>query len=182
MTTKLNIDQLSDEELMANFIHQKDQKSFELLYQRYFDSLSKYLGWLNNDLGKGKDIAQNIFLKIYQKPNSFDYSKVFKIWLFSIAKNQTKNEWRNEALRIKHQNLFSDQQKITASQNIPNDTRLRDLKSALDSLSENHREVFVLKYSNNLTIQEISEICNCSVGTVKSRLFYALQKLKNKLS
>jgi len=181
MTIKIKPTQNSDEALMNRFINHQEEDAFGILYQKYFPLLSKYLGWLNNDLEKGKDLAQNIFLKIYQNPNAFDHSKNFKVWIFSIAKNHWKNEIRDTSTRLKHHELFSKLPVESFSEKEINSKRLKDLKIALEDLSENHREVFVLKYSNNLSLQEISEVCNCSVGTVKSRLFYALQNLKKSL-
>lgn len=181
MISNMKIEDLTDEQLMESFASQKDEAAFGQLYQRYFQMMSKYLGWQLHDQEKGKDLAQNIFLKIYQKPSLFDTAKNFKVWLFIIAKNQMKNELRNEAIRSKHLENIVQLPINDSEDKTENAHRLTQIKTELENLSENHREVFVLKYSNNLTIQEISEICNCSVGTVKSRLFYALQKLKNKL-
>jgi len=56
---------------------------------------------------------------------------------------------------------------------------MKRIRLAINDLSPNHREVMILKYSSNFTIAEISEICGCSEGTVKSRLFYAIKKLKS---
>ncbi|MEM6964730.1 MAG: RNA polymerase sigma factor [Bacteroidota bacterium] len=177
----MKIKELTDEQLMESFASQNDEVAFGQLYRKYFPMMSKYLGWQLHDPEKGKDLAQNIFLKIYQKSSLFDTSKNFKVWLFIIAKNQMKNELRNEAIRSKHLENIAILPTNENEEKADHTQRLQQLKTELAQLSENHREVFVLKYSNNLTLQEISEICNCSVGTVKSRLFYALQKLKNKL-
>ncbi len=172
----------NDEQLMEAFSREGQQEAFGLLYRRYFSALSKYIAWLSGDMEKGKDIAQNIFVKIYQHPASFDSSRNFRVWLFSIAKNQWKNDLRNEAVRRRHLALLPiDTQGVVPDQNATAEQR-RLLLAALNSLPERHKEVFVLKYTNNLTIKEISEICSCREGTVKSRLFYALKKLKEELN
>lgn len=176
---------MPDEVLMKNFIRHHDNDAFSYLYKRHFPPLCKYIGWISGDLEKGKDIAQSIFIKIYQNPASFDSSRKFNVWLFSIAKNQWKNELRNEAIRNKHQELliFEIADETSADDDSANNTKkLKSLNTELEALSETHKEVFILKYSNNLTIKEISEVCDCSEGTVKSRLFYALKKLKDKLN
>ena len=56
-----------------------------------------------------------------------------------------------------------------------------NVQRAMAALSEIQKEVFLLKYNSNLTIAEISEICQCSEGTVKSRLFYAMKILRAQL-
>jgi RNA polymerase sigma-70 factor (ECF subfamily) len=154
---------LPDEALMDAFVGHRVDKAYSILYQRYFEDLSKYLSWLSYDKDKGKDLAQSVFLKIYQKPELFDLSKNFKVWLFTVAKNQWKNEIRNEAVRLKHQEQFSQMPQATFPTKDLQNEKLKKLNQSLEQLSENHREVFVLKYSNNLTISEISKICNCSV-------------------
>lgn len=173
------LDHLEDEELVTLFVNSQDEKAFSCLYQRYFLSLTKYLGWLINDRNQAKDIVQNIFLKIYQSPTLFDTSRHFKTWLFVIAKNQWKNELRSQINREKHSKILALQPQDTAE--TKEDNRLKNLSKALEQLSESHKEVFVLKYSNGLTIREISQVLSCSEGTVKSRLFYALRKTKEVL-
>jgi len=178
---------LSDEALMEIFVKHQDKAAFICLYKRYFVPLSKYIAWLSNDWEQGRDIAQNIFLKVYQKPSLFDSLQNFKIWLFSIAKNRWKNELRNATVRSQHRLLASlETEKVLPEYEIEetnkNRIKLDQIQLALEDLSEAHKEVFVLKYLNNLTIKEISEICECSEGTVKSRLFYALKKLKENLN
>ncbi len=180
---KKNSKKLSDEMLMEAFIQHRDKEAFIHIYNRYFSTLSKYVSWLANDLDLGKDIAQNIFMKIYHRPEMFDPSRNLKVWLFSVAKNQWKNELRNKANKLKHQ-PFIIKNSIINIQESDDDIKIRRLESlnmALASLSENHKEVVILKYSNNLTIKEISSVLNCSEGTVKSRLFYALKCLKKEV-
>lgn len=170
----------TDEERMRLFAQEGKEDNFKILYQKYFPILSKYMAWISSDFEQGRDIAQNILLKIYQNPKQFNTERNFKVWLFSIAKNQWKNELRNKAVQdrenplVQYQLSIADEEKDDSE----NKERMRLLKSGMDQLSESHKEVFILKYSNNLSIKEISEVCSCSEGTVKSRLFYAMKYLK----
>lgn len=170
----------SDEELMRQFSLSRSDEYFSELYQRYFVSLAKYLSWLCGNKDQGQDIAQSIMLKIYQNPLLFDSSRNFKVWLFSISKNQWKNEIRDEAVRKKHLESLRIVEENEPEQ-IDHKEKLSLLEAALSKLSESHREVFILKYSNNLSIKEISKVCALSEGTVKSRLFYALKNLKDQV-
>ncbi len=165
---------------MEAFIQNRNPDVFAHIYKRHYTTLSKYVAWLTNDVELGKDITQNIFLKIYNRPEIFDASRNLKVWLFTIAKNQWKNELRNRAIRLKHQVFLSSKwaNEVKESEQEEKEIRLKRLNNAVVNLSETHKEVFVLKYSNNLTIKEISEVVNCSEGTVKSRLFYALKHLR----
>lgn len=172
----------TDEALLQAYLRKRDKDAYGQLYERHFPSLSKYIAWQVHDLEKGKDLAQNIFLKLYQNPNSFDTSRNFKVWLYTVAKNRWKNELRNEAIRTKHRALVPVETETFLPEQTEKDERLKNLDQALGSLSENHKEVFILKYSNGLSIKEIAEVCACSEGTVKSRLFYALKYLKTELN
>ena len=128
----------------------------------------------------GRDGAQNILVKVYQNPGQFDFNQNFKVWLFSIANNQWKNELRKKTIRERENEGIKYQLKIVESESEVSDSdqKMNKIKLGLKELSETHREIFILKYSNNLTIKEISEIYSCSEGTIKSRLFYAMKYLK----
>jgi len=127
-----------------------------------------------------EDIAQNILVKLFHKPTLFDTSKNLKVWLFVAAKNYIKNQHRNISTRSAHLELLKSTTNSIqeTDQSSVNNTRLQQMQNSIKQLSEDHREVITLKYSNNLTIQEISEVLECSQGTVKSRLFYAIKKMR----
>ncbi len=173
--------QVSDEQLMQGYVLSRNTEYYTLLYNRYFTVLSKYLYWLCGDMEKSKDIAQNIFVKLYTRPELFDQSGNFKVWLFSIAKNNWKNDLRSSSSQLKLRNSLAqltphkeDLEEIELDQG----NAKRKIENAMMKLSEKHREVITLKYSSNLSIQEMAEVLNCSSGTIKSRLFYALTKMK----
>lgn len=172
----------SDEDLLRNFSATHNRQSFDVLYSRYFRSLWKYLKWLSHETDGCADIAQNIFLKLYEKPEICDPNRNFKVWLFSSAKNLWKNEIRNRSTRQEHLRSLATQEAKYPEDTDTQSARLAAISKAIEGLNETHREVFVLKYSNNLSIEEIAEICQLPQGTVKSRLFYALKQLKNKVN
>jgi len=172
----------SDEGLLRDYINSKSRQSFDILYSRYFRSLWKYLAWLSGETDCCADIAQNIFLKLYERPGICDPNRNFKVWLFSSAKNQWKNELRNRNTRQQHLVYLASSEQQIVSDNDGRQERLESIFKAVESLNETHKEVFVLKYSNNLSIQEIAEVCQLPPGTVKSRLFNALKQLKNKVN
>lgn len=176
-----NLDNRSDEELMRLFIDSKKQELFGVIYQRHFVSLSKYLNWLIGDIEQAKDIAQNIFMKIHDNPSLFKPTGNFKVWLFTIAKNQWKNALRNNTLRKTRHREFSNSIGQESNENALDDVNGKKLRlnKAMNELSDDHKEIIVLKYSNNLSLNEIAGVLKCSEGTVKSRLFYALDNLKD---
>lgn len=171
---------MDDAQLMEAFTANKSRELFSTIYQRNHKELFRFTTWLSGDTELARDITQNVFLKVFTKPQLFDSSKPLKVWLFSIAKNQWKNEVRHRSVRQNHAesialNVPSEVDNLDQTKN------KKALQIALNTLSFEHKEVVLLKYSNNLTIEEISAYLDCSEGTVKSRLFYALKKLRKEL-
>ncbi|MBD0404441.1 RNA polymerase sigma factor [Flammeovirga sp. EKP202] len=171
---------LTDEELMTQFIDRNNTKAFEVLYHKYFVLLAKYLGWLSGNMELGKDIAQSTFLKVLNKSYVFNTKKSFKVWLYVIAKNNWLNEQRKLDRYTKEENTEPSIQEDLFDTNNEVD-QLQRMNVILNTLSELHRETFVLKYLDNLSIQEIAETMDCSEGTVKSRLFYAMKNMRSKM-
>lgn len=175
----------SDEELMRR-ITQGETEAFDELYQRYSGKMLNYFyRLLNQEEEKAQDMLQDLFMKLVEKPHLFDPSKRFSTWIYAIASNMVKNEYRSREVR-KIMTRPGDLSRlrlpgIDAEPNLDFRAFAHGLEDALTDLSESHREVFVLRYQEELSIKEISEIMCCSEGTVKSRIFYALRKLSKKL-
>lgn len=164
-----------------------DSSAFEEVYDRYASKMMNYfhrLLW--KDRLKAEDFTHELFTKIIQKPESFDPSRSFKTWLFSIANNMCKNEYKKAEVRknaddiIKHDiDVQSDGSYILNA--LDREKFNADLDRELSKLDENHRLTFELRYRQEFSIKEISEMLNCSEGTVKSRIFYTLKKIGKKL-
>lgn len=172
---------LSDEELFNLFALKGDSSAYEKIYSRYFSVLAKYAAWSLEDSESAKDLVQSILLKLYEKPELFDSSQSLKVWLFSVLKNRIKNEWRNKNTRQKILDKIPFEN--TENEEEPDrNHQFQKIQSAINHLSEKHKEIFLLKYSSNLTIPEISESMNISVGTVKSRLFYSVRAIRQHIN
>jgi RNA polymerase sigma-70 factor (ECF subfamily) len=177
---------LSDEQLMVH-IQKGDTVAFDEIYFRYSRKLLFYFyRMLGGDKEKAQDFLQDLFLKIVQKPEYFDCDKKFSNWIFAIAENLCKNEYRRNKVRneINHLNFF-----IEMVQNDEGDLTQKLDRAALriavnrqlKKLDFIHRHTFVLRFQEEFSIREIAETMNCKEGTVKSRLYYAIQKLTKNL-
>jgi RNA polymerase sigma-70 factor (ECF subfamily) len=174
-----NIKELTDETLMKN-IGGGDRPAFDELYDRYHERLFYYFyRMLGSCEETANDFLQDIFLKIIDKPQLFNPAYSFRKWIFSVAHNMCKNEYRKRVTR-------NTVLQATFSENVPDETdfseenKSRLLETAfskMNGLSEKSREILVLKYRENFSLEEISEILNLPKGTVKSRLFYARNEL-----
>lgn len=179
----------SDERLME-LIQRGDISAFNELYDRYSRRLLLYFfRELGANEEKAQDFLQDIFLKVVEKPGLFDTERRFSTWIFTVAYNMCKNEYRRLEVRESAQNVLiadaaSDDCEGKYHQpekNVDQRKFKKTLLAELEKLDDGHRSAFLLRHQQNLSIREISEILDCSEGTVKSRLFYTTQKLASKL-
>jgi RNA polymerase sigma-70 factor (ECF subfamily) len=176
---------LSDEELMT-LLARRDSKAFEELYERYSRLMYNYfLRMLWKDREKARDFTQDLFSKVVTRPESFDISKNFKTWFYSIAHNMCKNEYaKAEVRKNAHSELAyttETTEAVGGGKQLDRDHFNAKLEEALNELDEIKKTTFVLRFRQEMSIQEISEVMKCSEGTVKSRIFYTLKQLNEKL-
>jgi RNA polymerase sigma factor (sigma-70 family) len=186
MTKRENYTELNDELLMAK-VADGESAAFSELYDRYSSPLINYFyRMLWRDREKAEDFMQELFTKLINKPHLYNPERKFKTWLYSIANNMCKNEYRRMEVRKNTSNGLDERSDIkdnnVLSDRIVDRTIFNDkLNEELLELSESHRSVFELRYREDLSIKEIAEIMECSEGTIKSRLFYRIKKLSEKL-
>lgn len=177
----------TDEELMKLFI-KGDKRAFDELYERYAKKLLFFLYTkLHRDADKANDFLQDLFLKLIENPRAFDTKKRFSTWFYNVAYNMCKNEYKKNSLRgfkVEGKEMESIPYKDETTDSF-DQQKLNQfnwyLSKELERLDENQRSTFILKFKENFTINEISNIMECSPGTVKSRLFYTIKKLSTNL-
>ena len=173
---------LSDNDLMQ-FIAKRDSRAFSELYERYNKILINYFyKMLWQDKEKAQDFMQDLFAKIIEKPKAFDTKRNFKTWMFTIANNMCKNEYRKQAIRKNTSYDYDENYQIKdnsmdASENTDNQIFNKKLNTELDKLDAKQKATFVMRYFQDMPIKEIAIALDCSEGTIKSRLFYTLKKL-----
>ena len=177
--------EMPDEELPA-LIAGGDQKAFEELYKRYSQRMLRYFHrMLWKDKEKAEDFTQDLFLKIIRTPSPFDGKRKFSTWIYSVAHNMCKNEYRKQSIRneTEYEEIAGSEPATFSEPEIQVDIKMFKslLYEELERLDENQRTTFLLRYEENFSIKEISQVLDCSEGTVKSRLFYTLKRLSAKL-
>lgn len=176
----------TDEELMDQVV-KGNSRAFTEVYERYSKPMLNYFyKMLWQDKLKAEDFMQELFTKIIHKPHLFNSKLKFKTWIFSIANNMCKNEYRKQEVRKGSNNDLHDN--IAINDGSDNQIKKVDeslftdrLKEELNELSFSHREVFILRFKQGLSLKEIAEVLDVSEGTVKSRVFYTLKKLSANL-
>lgn len=177
------------DEILMGCIAQGNTAAFDELYNRYSMRLLHYFyRMLNKDKEKAQDFLQDLFLKVVEKPDLFDTRQRFSTWIYSIANNMCKNEYRRLQVRINGQAQLGDYMPTEddyelpyIEQQIDKNLLRKALNESVEQLDDTKRSVFLLRYQENFSIKEIADIMQCSEGTVKSRLFYTVKQLAKQL-
>lgn len=182
-----NID-LSDEELVQLMVG-GNAEAFNQLYHRYSQRLLYYFyRMLGGSNEKAQDFLQDIFMKLIDKAEYFDPSKRFSTWIFSVAHNMCRNEYRRMGIRksvdieeciciLTEEESFTDAWTVLDMEQFT-----KDLFEELDSFDEIHKTVFLLHYREGFPVKDIGRIMEIPEGTVKSRLFYTRKQLSERLA
>lgn len=180
---------ISDEQLME-FIQRRDSSAFDELYRRYHTRLLFYFfKMFNRDEDKSQDFLQDIFLKIIEKPHLFVSKQRFSSWIFRVAHNMCKNEYRRLDVRKIVTNEvdpdtvpFDSETEMNATERaIDKNIFENRVTEELSNLNPEYKSTFILRYQEELSIKEIADILDCPLGTIKSRLFQINIKLMDRL-
>ncbi len=157
-----------------------NKKAMTLLVKRWHARLCKQAYWYTHDLEVSKDIAQDSWNKILLKIGSLKDPNSFGSRALTIVTRNAISWLRKQKKKLEHQNAFQDQyDSVTMVDTIgSNENEAVLLKNAIKKLSNDQQIVLNLFYVEEYSIKQISEIVNVSLGTVKSRLFTAREKLK----
>lgn len=182
-----------DFELLAKF-KKGDQQAFELLVRKYKTIVFNTIYSIMGNAQEADDIAQEVFLKVYTKADSFKGESSFSTWLYRITVNRCIDELRRRKNKIiSYETEFNQEEKLklkdvlaSRENDITEKLRQKELQDiiqkAMNSLPEKYRIILTLKEIEGLSYKEISQIMKISLAKVKIWLFRARQKLKGKLA
>lgn len=177
----------TDEELVSLSLEHK--RSFAELVRRYEHRLSVYiarLGQLNPE--DTEDLLQDVFLRVYENLNSFDKGLKFSSWIYRIAHNETMTFFRRRKVRPQGHLVDAGEEvlaTLASELNLMRELEATDdarrLNDALAELSQDYRDVLVLKFFEHKSYDEISDILALPSGTVATRIHRAKDELKRLL-
>ncbi len=163
-----------------------DDRAFEVLVRRHRTPVFSFLVRLTGDRARAEDLCQEAFLRVVRAADGWQPRAPFRTWLFSIARNQAVDEARRQAFRRAEP---LDGAASRAASDDPAPDRSADaallrprLEAALAALPDEQREVFLLREYAGLRFHEIAEVTGTPENTVKSRMRYALESLREKLA
>jgi RNA polymerase sigma-70 factor (ECF subfamily) len=183
-------DSRSDRELIK-WMANGDQSAFNQLYDRYSKPIYNYILRLINESNFSEDILQETFIAVWQNAGRFRGEAKVKTWLFRIAHNKAVSWLRRYRKQIRDHEQIKAETGIQSSdpqseaQSVESISihkwQIEQLTNALNQLSTTHRAVIELTFIHSFSYKEIGNILGCPVGTVKSRMSYAMQHLRCEL-
>ena len=177
---------LTDDELMQRVSSKDDDRAYNELYHRHARRLmGLFFRQLGGDEALAADLTQEAFMRIWMAREKFAGTS-FHTWLLTIAYNLAKNHFRHsEHHRQYEQFIMQNQEEITESniiQQLEDEAFGQALKQELETMSQESRLLFSLRFEEELTIPQIALVMTLPEGTVKSRLHTLTQTLKQKLN
>lgn len=184
----------TDEELVADYLD-GDTSSFRALIERYHDPLIRFLNRLMGDRAAAEDVFQDTFLQVHQSIATFDATRRFKPWLFTIAANKGRDALRKNQRRSTvslsasvggsdgEGRSFVDLMAIDLpgpGSEIEAEEQSVMVQRAIDAMSPRLKEVLLLAYYQKLTYQQIADLFGVPIGTIKSRLHSAVASFATK--
>lgn len=158
-----------------------DKDSFDLLYEEYYLSLYRTALLILGNKEEAEDVLQDTFLSIYKNINNLKEFNKLKPWIFSILKNSCYTRYKNRKREFPDEFVLEKADSKLISSGEDEFVLNNEVESALLKLNHKEREVLVLFYYDDFSIEEIAKILKTFQGTVKSRLFRARKNLKKEI-
>jgi RNA polymerase sigma-70 factor (ECF subfamily) len=169
---------LESDQVLMEAISRGDQNAFADLYKRYQQQIFCYLLRILQDNAGAEDVLQEVFLAVWQGSGKFKHRSSVKTWIYRIAYKRSIS-WLRKYKRKSNPIPLAEVIDTGAG---PEETAMSaiqhaQLKSAMAGLPPKHRAVLELAFAQDMSYPEIAEVLNCPIGTVKSRMSYALRNL-----
>lgn len=177
------------DEVLARRWQEGDEHAFEMIFRRYRFPLFAFFYRLMGNHAHAEDLCQDTFLHLQRVIASYDPTRRFSVWLYTVATNLGRDHLRQLRRRTQADGIMAEpehQEPECFAPTVLN--RLvkweleREVRDAVMRLQEDHRLVLVLRHYQGLRYQEIAEALGCPIGTVKSRIHYAVNAVKEKLA
>jgi RNA polymerase sigma-70 factor, ECF subfamily len=170
-----------------------NREAMEELVERYYDQVLNFAARFVGRTETARDVAQDVFVKVVGRLGSYDERADLRTWIFAITANTCRDQMRR--MKRRREVLEADGPELYLISDLTEDTdvagsperalerraRAGQVRRAVAELPEIHRATVVLRFFHDLSLKEIAEILGCSVGTVGSRLHYAVKRLNGLL-
>jgi RNA polymerase sigma-70 factor, ECF subfamily len=178
-------EQKSDDSLIVLF-QNGEREVFRFLVERYQEKVRNIVFSIFNDADLVDDISQEVFIKVFQALQNFRFESSFYTWIYRITVNKCRDELRKK--KVKRFFSFQSFEKTTnlkienmATTTFDDENMMGVIQETIKKLPEKFRMPIILKDIDGLSYDEIAEVLDCEVGTVKSRLSRGRSMLKELL-
>ncbi len=178
-------------------VQRGDQRAFEMLVVKYQRRIERLIARMVRDVDLVEDIAQETFIRAYRALPNFRGESAFYTWLYRIAVNTAKKAM----IGLKRDPLITEAAMASADDEDEGASRVENelsdgetpesvlasrqiaetVNAAIEALSDDLRQAITLREIEGLSYEEISELMNCPIGTVRSRIFRAREAIATKL-
>ncbi len=177
---------ISDEDLVESALG-GEENAFSQLYDRYRRPVYSTVWRIVQDAGTAQDATQEVFVKLYRSLRSWNPRKAkFSTWLYRLAANHAIDCWRGRRRHSESQLPDESDGRITplgeAIQSpyhqVEHREAVDEIRRCVDALPDLQKKVFILRYFEELKLEEIADMESCSLGTVKTSLFRATHAVR----
>ena len=188
----VNPERLVDQKLVEK-AQRGDKRAFGILVEKYHKKLTRLLSRMVRDQSEIEDIVQNSFVKAYRAINNFRGDSAFYTWLYRIGINTAKNHLVSLGRRPKAMNEveiedvenFEDGDELRSIETPENTMMTKEIvatvNDTIEGLPDELKEAISLREMDGLSYEEIAELMQCPIGTVRSRIFRAREAIAEKL-
>jgi RNA polymerase sigma-70 factor (ECF subfamily) len=173
----------AEQTLWLTMTKQGDPAAFSHLVKKYQGPVYNLCYYMLDDAPAAEDATQEVFIRVYFKLDTYDETRQFSTWLFSIAAHYCLDRLKMRRLRVVSWDFLPSwtiiSSEVAAQPEllcIKKETRA-EVRDLLNTLQTEQRTIIVLKYWHDMRCDEIAEIMDTSVGAVKSKLFRARKKM-----
>lgn len=162
-----------------------DKEAFGYLVEKYEKKIFSLALRICGQREEAEDLAQEIFLKVYQKLNTYQGEAAFSTWLYRVAANTCFDRLRQLKREMSIQKEFNEREfykkALNPEEEFLNRQEILNIEKALQTLPEDLRLVLLLREQYGLRYEEIAKALSLNLGTVKNRIFRAREKLRKLL-
>ena len=180
-----------DQKLVAR-VQKGDKAAFDLLVRKYQHKIAKLVSRFVRDRSEVEDVTQEAFIKAYRALGGFRGESAFYTWLYRIAVNTAKNYLESLGRRAPGSNVELDgaeqseaaeglREQATPERYLLTEEIAATVRRALENLPEDLRTAITLREIEGLSYEEIAEVMDCPIGTVRSRIFRARAAIDKEL-
>ena len=157
-----------------------DHRAFTVVYDRYASRMKAFFyRMLWSDDTMAEDFVHDLFTRIIERPDVYNADRAFAPWLFQVASNMCKNAYRKRQFEMDYRDQLNGNHvhHPDVDQKMDEKILMDELHHRLNDLEEDRRQLFLLRYQQQLSVKELAAVFETSEVTIKSRLLYIKKRL-----